>query len=151
MNFMRAVTPAIAIGDQPTEADLAELKKQGFSGIINLRNDGEPEQPMNSSQEGEKARALGLEYLHYGVGDAPLSEQGVTAFATSLTSTARGRARCSCIAGEEPRPSACAYSSRPGRTKRSASEVVAKGKAMGLEVEGGLRCWSKAHVNETAD
>ena len=79
MNFMRVVTPKIAIGDQPTEADLAELKKEGFSGIINLRNDGEPDQPMNTAQEGEKARAVGLDYLHYGVGSAPLSAKGVTA------------------------------------------------------------------------
>ncbi len=71
MNYMRAVTPEIVIADQPTEVDLAELKKQGFSGIVNLRNDGEPDQPMNSSQEGEKARAVGLDYLHYGVGSAP--------------------------------------------------------------------------------
>ena len=71
MNFMRAVTPEIAIGDQPTEADLAELKQQGYSGIINLRNDGEPDQPLSTGKEGEKARALGLEYLHYGVGAAP--------------------------------------------------------------------------------
>ena len=116
MNFMRAVTPAIAIGDQPTEADLAELKKQGFSGIVNLRNDGEPDQPMNPSQEGEKARALGLDYLHYGVGGAPLSARGSPPFATSLNSTARGRARCSCIAGEARGPSRWCCSSRPGPT-----------------------------------
>src|SRR6476646_886896 len=79
MNVKKLVTPTITIGDQPTEADLEQLKREGYVGVINLRNDGEPEQPIGTAEEGNKVRALAMEYLHYGVGAAPLSEQGVTA------------------------------------------------------------------------
>jgi uncharacterized protein (TIGR01244 family) len=151
MNFMRAVTPAIAIGDQPSEADLAELKKQGFSGIINLRNDGEPEQPMNPSQEGEKARALGLEYLHYGVGGAPLSEPGVTAVCDFIDQHGQGASKVLVHCRRGPRAVALVLLQQARANKWSASEVVAKGKAMGLEVEGGLKMLVESYVNETAD
>ena len=74
MNVKRPITPLITIGDQPTEDDLKSLKDEGYVGLVNLRNDGEPEQPLGTAAEGERARALGLDYLHYGVGAAPLSE-----------------------------------------------------------------------------
>ena len=45
MNVKKPVTPAITVGDQPTEADLSALKAEGYVGVINLRNAGEPEQP----------------------------------------------------------------------------------------------------------
>ena len=72
MNVKRPITPLITIGDQPTEDDLKSLKDEGYVGLVNLRNDGEPEQPLGTAAEGERARALGLDYLHYGVGaDSP--------------------------------------------------------------------------------
>ena len=77
MNVKRQITATIAIGDQPGETDLARLKADGYVGIVNLRNDGEPEQPLSTAAEGEKVRALGLDYLHYGVGAGPLTAEGV--------------------------------------------------------------------------
>ena len=68
MLFERAITPQVTIGDQPTEADLARLKAEGYTGVVNLRNDGEPEQPLGTAAEGEEVRALGMDYLHMGVG-----------------------------------------------------------------------------------
>ncbi len=71
MNVKQSITPTITIGDQPTEADLEQLKHEGYVGVVNLRNPGEPEQPMSPQAEGEKVRTLGMDYLHYGVGGAP--------------------------------------------------------------------------------
>ena len=71
MNVKKPITPTITIGDQPTEADLEQLKHEGYVGVVNLRNPGEPEQPMSPQAEGETVRALGMDYLHYGVGGAP--------------------------------------------------------------------------------
>ena len=71
MNVKRPVTPKIIIGDQPSEEDLLECKYEGFGAVVNLRNDGEPEQPISTSAEGDKVARLGMEYLHYGVGGAP--------------------------------------------------------------------------------
>jgi uncharacterized protein (TIGR01244 family) len=151
MNFMRAVTPAIAIGDQPSEADLAELKKQGFSGVVNLRNDGEPDQPLNPSQEGEKARAAGLDYLHYGVGAAPLSESGVTSVCEFIEQHAQGANKVLVHCRRGPRAVALVLLQQARANKWTASEVVAKGKAMGLEVDGGLKMLVENYLRETAN
>ena len=59
MNVKRPVTPKIIIGDQPSEEDLLECKYEGFGGVVNLRNDGEPEQPISTSAEGDKVCAPG--------------------------------------------------------------------------------------------
>ena len=77
MNVKRPLTAAITIGDQPTEADLAELKREGFTAVVNLRNDGEADQPLSTALEGTKVRELGMDYLHHGVGSASLTVQGV--------------------------------------------------------------------------
>src|ERR1700712_3045732 len=79
MLFERAITPRVTIGDQPTQADLARLKAEGYTGVVNLRNEGEPDQPLGVAAGGGEVRALGLGYLHVGVGGAPLSRQGVQA------------------------------------------------------------------------
>src|SRR5262249_47826071 len=79
MQVERPITSEITISDQPTEDDLSPLKSEGYAGVVNLRNAGEPEQPMSPSEEGQKAKALGMDYLHYGVGGSPLTQQGVTA------------------------------------------------------------------------
>ncbi len=79
MQFERAITPQITIGDQPSEADLARLKAEGYTGVMNLRNDGEPEQPLDTAAEGDKVRALGMTYHHLGIGAAPLTKSGVEA------------------------------------------------------------------------
>ncbi len=90
MNFQRPVTATITIGDQPTVADLEKLKQEGYVGVVNLRNDGEPDQPLSTSEEGNQVRALGMKYLHYGVGAAPLSEAGVTAVCDFVDANAQG-------------------------------------------------------------
>ena len=131
MNFMRAVTPAITIGDQPTEADLAELKKQGYSGVVNLRNDGEPEQPMNTSQEGEKARALGLDYLHYGVGAAPLTQNGVTAVCDFIEQHAQGASKVLVHCRRGPRAAALVLLQQARANKWGAVEVCRQGQSHG--------------------
>ena len=79
MQVKRPVTGTITIGDQPTEDDLSQLKQEGYTGVVNLRNEGEPDQPMNTTDEGNKVRALGMDYVHYGVGSTPLTVQSVSA------------------------------------------------------------------------
>ncbi len=148
MNVKRAITPTITLGDQPTEADLEKLKGEGYVGIVNLRNPGEPEQPMSPTDEGEKVRALGMEYLHYGVGAAPLSEQGVTAVSDFLDRHAQepGKVLVHCRRG--PRVAALVLLQQARANKWTPAEAIAKGKAMGLEVEGGLRMMVEAYLQE---
>src|SRR5262245_39686046 len=124
----------ITIADQPTKAELEALKDEGYTGVVNLRHDGEPEQPLSTIEEGTLVRAQGLDYLHYGVGGGPLSAAGVTSVSDFLTHHADGKVLVHCRKGA--RAAALVLLHEALTRKWSASEVIAKGRALGLEVEG---------------
>jgi uncharacterized protein (TIGR01244 family) len=133
----RAVTDRITIADQPTEAELASLSAEGYVGVVNLRHDGEPEQPLSPAAEGETVRALGLDYLHQGVGGAPLSDQAVAAVSEFLDRHADGRVLVHCRKGGRAAALTLLHLAR--KQGWSPSETLARGEAMGLKIEGGLR------------
>jgi uncharacterized protein (TIGR01244 family) len=135
MLFERAITGQITIGDQPTEADLARLKAEGYSGVVNLRNDGEPDQPLSTSAEGEKVRALGMDYVHMGVGGSPLAEVGVKAVCDFIDTHDKVMVHCR----KGGRAAAIVLIHQARANGWSAAEAAAKGRGLGLEVDGGLR------------
>ena len=135
MKFERAITPRVAIGDQPTEADLARLKAEGYAGVVNLRNDGEPDQPIGTAAEGEKVRALGMDYLHMGVGASTLAEAGVKAVCDFID--AHPKVMVHCRGGG--RAAAIVLIHEAKANGWSPAEAAAKGRGLGLEVDGGLR------------
>ena len=98
---------------------------------------------MNPSQEGEKARALGLDYLHYGVGGAPLSESGVTAVCDFIEQHTQGANKVLVHCRRGPRAIALVLLQQ-AREQVERSEVVAKGKAWGSRSTAGSRCSWKA-------
>lgn len=149
MNVKRPVTATITVGDQPTEADLRLLKQEGYTGVINLRNDGEPEQPMSTSDEGNKVRELGMDYLHYGVGSAPLTVQGVKAVCDFIDKHSEGSEKVLVHCRRGPRAVALLLLQQARAQKWSNAEVFAKGKAMGLEVEGGLKMMVDHFLQDT--
>src|SRR5437763_3436043 len=135
MNVKKQITPRVTIGDQPTEADLESLKAEGYVGVVNLRNDGEPEQPLGTAAEGEKARAVGLDYLHYGVGGGPLSGPGVASVCDFLDRhAAGGKVLVHCRKGS--RASALVLLHQAKVQHWTPAEAIEKGKEIGLEVEG---------------
>jgi uncharacterized protein (TIGR01244 family) len=144
MLFERAITPKVAIGDQPTEADLARLKAEGYTGVVNLRNDGEPEQPMGTAAEGEKVRAHGMDYLHMGVGGGPLMESGVHAVCDFLDR--HGKVMVHCRKGGRAAALVLIHEARAHAW--SASEAAAKGRGLGLEVDGGLRVMVENYLDD---
>ncbi len=150
MNVEQKVTATITIGDQPTEKDLERLKSEGYVGIVNLRMDGEPEQPMGTALEGEKTRALGMDYLHFGVGGAPLSEQGVTAVCEFIDRHAHepGKVLVHCRRGG--RAVALLLLQQARANNWSPQEALAKGKAMGLEVDGGLKTLVETYLKSAS-
>jgi uncharacterized protein (TIGR01244 family) len=135
MLFERAITPQITIGDQPTEADLARLKAEGYTGVVNLRNDGEPEQPLSTSAEGDKVRALGMDYIHLGVGGTPLLQSGVKEVCKFIDT--HGKVMVHCRKGG--RAAAIVLIHQAEANGWSTAEAAAKGRGLGLEVDGGLR------------
>ena len=149
MKFQREITPSIVIADQPTEADLASLKASGFVGVVNLRNDGEPEQPIGTAEEGEKAHALGLDYIHMGVGSAPLLEEDVDAVCDFIDEHAeQGKVLVHCRKGGRAAAVVLLYEAAPRRAGRCVRGRSAKGRAMGLEVDGGLRTMVETYLDD---
>jgi uncharacterized protein (TIGR01244 family) len=139
MNVKRPVTAAITVGDQPTEADLTELKREGYTGVVNLRNEGEPDQPMSPMDEGNKVRALGMDYVHYGVGSAPLTVQGVKAVCDFIDEHSQEPEKVLVHCRRGPRGIALLLLQQARAQKWNNAEVFAKGKEMGLELDGGLK------------
>ncbi|PQO43462.1 beta-lactamase hydrolase domain-containing protein [Blastopirellula marina] len=64
----------VTVGGQLSEAEIGELKSQGFRTVVNFREDGEENQPATPAQEKEWAVAAEMEYLHL-----PVSQQGMSA------------------------------------------------------------------------
>ncbi|APW60792.1 beta-lactamase hydrolase domain-containing protein [Paludisphaera borealis] len=138
MNVKRAITDRITIADQPEASDLADLKKEGYVGVVNLRNDGEPEQPLSVDEEGTKVRALDMAYLHFGVGSAPLADPGVVEVCDFIDRlTDEGKVLVHCRKGGRAAALVLLQQARAGGWK--ADEALAKGEAEGLRLDGGLK------------
>lgn len=137
MNSLKSITPNVAIAGQPSAADLEALKAEGYAGVVNLRNDGEPEQPISTAQEGEIARSVGLDYLHCGFGGAPFDPSGVAAVMDFLDRHSGEKVLVHCRSGG--RASAVLLVREAQARGWSASEAAEKGRAMGLDVKGGLQ------------
>lgn len=79
MNVMK-ISDDVTVGPQPSEADLAKLPADGFRAVVNFRADGEEDQPLPPSAEGDQVRASGLEYLHLPVSTESLGPELVDRF-----------------------------------------------------------------------
>jgi uncharacterized protein (TIGR01244 family) len=150
MDVKRPVTATITVGDQPTEQDLEQLKREGYVGVVNLRHAGEPEQPLSPDREGEKVRELGMDYLHYGVGGAPLSEPGVTGVCDFVDRHAQGSQKVLVHCRKGGRAIALLLLQQARANHWGPEEAIAKGKAMGLEVEGGLKTLVETYLRQQA-
>ncbi len=146
MNFTKTITPSIVIADQPTDADLAALKLQGFVGVVNLRNDGEPEQPIDTETEGEILNEIGVDYIHMGVGSAPLLESKVDEVCKFIEAHADGKVLVHCRKGG--RAAAIVLLQQALAHGWTTAEAAAKGKAMGLDVDGNLRVMVETYLDD---
>lgn len=146
MNVKREVGQGITIGDQPTEDDLKALKSEGYVGVMNLRNDGEPEQPLSTSAEGREVQGLGMDYLHVGIGGAPFTEEKVSSIKSFLDRHDQQKVMVHCRKGG--RAAAMVLLHRALAEKWSPEEAIAKGKAQGLEVEGNLRTMVEDYLRQ---
>lgn len=71
------INDEVTVGPQPTGNQLKELANAGFKSIINFRTEGEEDQPLSPTQEGENVKQLGLSYLHIPVSMKSMSEETV--------------------------------------------------------------------------
>ena len=151
MNVKRPITPAITIGDQPTEEDLTAFRDEGYVGIVNLRHDGEPEQPLSTAEEGAKVRDLGMEYLHQGIGGAPLADPGVSNVADFIDRLTAGEGKVLVHCRKGGRAVALVLLQQARAHGWSAEEALDKGRAMGLQVDGQLKVLVENYLREKTE
>jgi uncharacterized protein (TIGR01244 family) len=150
MNVKRPITPGITIGDQPTEDDLLECKYEGYSGVVNLRHDGEPEQPLGTAREGERVRVLGMEYLHFGVGGTPLGDPGVSEVCDFIDRLTAGDGKVLVHCRKGGRAMALVLLQQARANGWGPQEAIEKGRAMGLQVEGPLKIMVETYLGQKA-
>jgi uncharacterized protein (TIGR01244 family) len=151
MDVKRLITPAVTIGDQPTEEDLAVFRDEGYVGIVNLRHDGEPEQPLSTAEEGAKVRELGMEYLHHGVGGAPLADPGVSNVADFIDRLTAGNGKVLVHCRKGGRAIALVLLQQARAHGWSADEALDKGRAMGLPLDGQLKIMVENYLRERSE
>lgn len=78
------VSAKVSAGGQPSEEDIAALKASGVRKIINLRREGEQNQPLDPAAEGEVMKGAGLEYLHIPVDPKNLDPSSAAAVAKAV-------------------------------------------------------------------
>lgn len=145
---LKRVLDRVAIADQPTEDDLRAVKESGFVAVVNLRNHGEPEQPLSPVAEGEKARELGLDYLHVGVGGAPLTRDGAVAVMEFIElHSKRGNVLVHCRKGG--RAAALVALREAVHREWDAEQAAARAKTeLGIDLEGGMRTMIENYLRE---
>lgn len=74
------INDEVSVGAQPTEEQLAEFARNGVKTVVNFRTEGEEDQPLSPQAEGEKVRALGMEYLHVPVSTEAMGPEVVDGF-----------------------------------------------------------------------
>jgi uncharacterized protein (TIGR01244 family) len=146
MDNLRSITPKLSVADQPTELDLETLKRDGYAGVVNLRNDGEPDQPLGTAAEGDRVRALGMDYLHFGVGAAPLAESEVNAFRDFLDAHEDEKVLVHCRKGG--RAAALVILHRALSEGWKTDELDKRAQALGVPLEGNLRTLVEQYLRQ---
>ncbi len=85
MNDTIPISNELTVGGQPSATDLEKLRADGFKSIVNLRTEGEDDQALSPAEEGEKARATGLTYVHLPVSGANMQPERVDEFRRELS------------------------------------------------------------------
>jgi uncharacterized protein (TIGR01244 family) len=79
-----ALTDRLSVAGQITKADIPELKRLGFTAIINNRPDGEESGQLDSTSAGREAGVEGLSYSYQPVTTSSISRADVEAFRDAL-------------------------------------------------------------------
>lgn len=69
------INEQITVGGQPAEGEIKQLAQDGFKTVVNLRTEGEEDQPLSPTAEGDKVRESGMEYVHFPVSKDEMSPE----------------------------------------------------------------------------
>lgn len=74
----------MAAGPQPTPEELDLLAEGGFRTVVNLRRSGESDQRLSPEEEGDRVRALDMDYFHLPVDPEAPEPSEVERFRSAL-------------------------------------------------------------------
>jgi uncharacterized protein (TIGR01244 family) len=121
------------------------LKELGYAAVVNLRNDGEPEQPLSPQAEARVVESTGLEYLHVGVGGQPLGSEGVDRVLDLLDRHADEKVLVHCRSGGRAAALVLIYQAK--HNGWSNADAIEKGRLLGLDVKGNLQMMVDQYLN----
>ena len=78
------ISDTLAVGAQPTAADVSILASQGFKAVINARPDAEDVAQPGSAAEKKAAEEAGMAYAFIPVTEATITDADVSAFQTAI-------------------------------------------------------------------
>jgi len=132
MKDLKKINDQITVSRQPTADDIAQLKNDGFRTIVNLRTQGEEDQPMSPEEERQAVEKAGMKYVHLPVSAASMGPELVDKFRKEIAEVP-APALVHCQAGTR----AGAFTMMATATKEgwSGDETLEKAKAMGFACE----------------
>lgn len=140
------VNAMISGGGQPSEEDIAALKAAGYRKIINLRREGEPNQPLDPKAQGEVVARVGMEYVHIPVDPKNLNPSSAEAVAKAVAA-ADGPVYVHCAAGG--RGVSHALLAEAKAQGSSAEDVLRKAEALGAPItDEGFIAFVRASVGD---
>ena len=125
----KKISAKVMVGQQPSAKELADLRAQGVATVVNLRTEGEKNQPLSPDDEGGEAKAAGLSYHHIPVSIPSLSTQQVKAVREAIQNS-EGPVYVHCGAGQR----ACALSLLVTESDGSFEDLVSKAAGLGFPV-----------------
>jgi uncharacterized protein (TIGR01244 family) len=128
--LMRALDELMLVGGQIQPSDIATLKAEGVTTIVNNRPDAEEPGQPSSLQVEAAARAAGLDYRHIPVGGSGLSAHQVEAMAAAIEA-ADGKLLAFCRSGTR---STYLWALARARKGDDADEIVRKAAAAGYDL-----------------
>ena len=131
MSESHQLSEKVAVGGQPTVDDLRRLREQGFAAVVNLRQDGEVNQPLPPKAEGFAAMDSGLSYSHVPVVLGDLDPEQVRKVRAAIEA-ASGPVYVHCGAGQRAVAlSLLAIAAGPGVR---GDDLIARAAATGLPI-----------------
>jgi uncharacterized protein (TIGR01244 family) len=136
------VTAKLAVAPQPVLSDFQELRRLGFTTIVNNRPDGEePNQPGSAAEE-QAARAAGLGYVHIPVTSTGMTEADARLLKETIEQ-APGPVVAHCRSGAR---SFYLWILSGDLDPLSDEELLAKAAELGVDTNA-ARTWLVAHRN----
>ena len=138
------VTAKLAVAPQPVLSDFQELRRLGFTTIVNNRPDGEDPNQLGSAAEEEAARAAGLGYVHIPVTSTGMTEADARLLKETIEQ-APGPVVAHCRSGAR---SFYLWVLSGDLDSHTDAELLAKAAELGVDTNA-ARAWLATHRNSS--